>query len=185
MKLLGTDFCSWNFLCADFCSWNLLHLVFSLRETYINISACETDFAHGTCCVWILFMELVGGLFLFVKLVACWFFFFVKVLINFSPRETDFVHWTFCVVIFICTTCCVLIFVRETCWMRIFLFMKLVHWVFSPWNRCCSKNLSRADFYSWNFLRADFCMWNLLHVYFSIRTTCILIFILVKISSFM
>ena len=97
-------FCSWNLSYADFCSWNLLCVDFSFRETCIlffllvkmiffsvNGIYDMLIFAHGTCCL----------LILFVKLAICWIFSSWKLYIDFSPLETDFAHGTCCVLRFL------------------------------------------------------------------------------------
>ena len=114
---------------------------------------------------------------------------------DFSPRETDFACGTCSLLIFWLlepVACCFLFVdfssrwffvVIETCCILIFLLVKLVIF-FSPWNWVCSLNLFCADFCQWNWLRADFCSWNLLHIDFSLRETCTMIFLLVKLILF-
>ena len=63
-------FSSWNWFCllnllrAELCSWNLQRTVFFVRET---------NFVHGASCVSKLFVGLVACIFLFLKLLTCWF----------------------------------------------------------------------------------------------------------------
>jgi len=116
--------------CADVCSRNLLHVDFSLRETckliflivklilFTELVACwlvveldETDCVDKTYSVLI---------FVFMKLLSCWFCSSWNLYIDFSPHETVFGHGTCCMLVLLHGTCCVLIFVRETCCRLIF-----------------------------------------------------------------
>jgi len=156
MKLVGRKFLS---------SWNL----------YIDFSSdlvqgiwCLLIFAHGTCCLLILFVK-VATFWVFRRETCKLFFLFVKLICSynlwFSLRET----------------CKLIFFLRETdfsmkrvaCW---FLFVKLLScWSFSPW-------ISTWLFSSWNWICSwsHFCSWNLMHIGFPLHETCTLIFILSK-----
>ena len=134
-----------------FRSWNLLHVGLYLRETctlFFLLSKLILLMEHVKC--WLLFVEVVVCWFLFVKLAHC-FFSSWNLYIDFSSLETNFSQRTYWMLIFVRGSWCMLIFDRESCCMLIFLFMKLVCWFFSTWNRffpetCCvvifcSRNL--------------------------------------------
>jgi len=106
-------------------------------------------------------------LILFVELVACWFFMFVKhVALVFLIVKLNLIMGFFACWFFFRGTCFVMMFPCETFCILVLLFLKLLHWFFSSWN-CLS---------SWNLLRTYCCSWDLLHVDFSLRKTFTLIF---------
>ena len=135
------QYCSWNLVPAVFCSWSLIYLDIFLRET---------------CCMFFYsFVKLnLSWYSIFVKLIACWFFL----------RET----W--CILIFVCETCCLyiissrnirylhlrcqetcyILFPHETFGILISILVKLIHWIFSLWNRYCSWICCMLIFFKFN-----------------------------------
>ena len=121
---------------------------FFSRNLYIDLSSREDDFVHenhyvliffcGTCFLFV-FVKLVHYFFsllnwfcsrnllrvdfLFVDLIAVWFFILWMCYIDFFSSWNWFCYWNLLLVDFMHGTCC--------CW---FLFMKLVEaWFFSSW----------------------------------------------------
>jgi len=139
---------------SNFSTWNLFYVNFSSTLNFIFIVFFH--YLHENCFMLIFFL---------VKLDACWlickfqhmffscnmldmnyFFKYIKVSSFMSSKNLLYFYFFFMKF----TTC------------RLFLFVKLLHWFFSSWNR----------FYSWNFLCADYCSWDLIYLDTFLRETC-------------
>jgi len=133
LKLVHWFFSSWNW----FCSWNLLRYDFF---------------------TWNLLYAA-----LFLKLVACWFFFSWKLYIDCYPRENDFVYVACCVLIICSWNFLHVDFSHSESFKFIFLLIKLILFI-------------KLVAY-WIFVRGTWCLlilflWNLLHIDFSLVETC-------------
>ena len=126
-------------------------------------------------------MELVACWFCFVKLVTCLYWFFFNFKLFFYLLHWFFSSWNwFCSWILLCTE-----FVRGT-FCVLFLFMKfLACFYFSSWNSQIDFSSRETDFVHETCWVLIFYSRNLLYVDFSLRETCIFIFLLLKVILFM
>ena len=213
-NLLRPELCSWNVVRANILFMKFVaRRFFSAWYLYINFSPRETDFANERCCTlnFVLGTILFILIFLFVNLQH-WFFSSWHWFRSWKLLHSDFCSWNLlhadivsmksawylyidfssCETDFVFVACCVLIFALGSCCM-LFLFVKIVARCFSLCETCAIFSPNETDFvhgYVLIFVLGICCVLvfitgNLLHVDFSLRETCALICLLVKLMLLM